>query len=100
MTMGAEKVHQGVCWNVIFVFDREAAVKARQPDPSMFCVEGNRCPNRWVTIYIPILIHETMIAAWATDLHGENAFIGSDIDTIEPRPGFMRNFFHPLYAHI
>jgi len=41
-----------------------------------------------------------MIAARATDLHRENAFVGSDIDTIEAGPGFMGNIFYPLHAHI
>jgi hypothetical protein len=41
-----------------------------------------------------------VIAARATDLHGENPFIGSDIDAIETCPGFMGNIFYPLYAHI
>jgi hypothetical protein len=66
----------------------------------MFRVERDRRSDRWVTIDIPTLVHETVIAAGTTDLHRENTFIGSDIDTIETCPGFMGNIFYPLYAHI
>jgi hypothetical protein len=41
-----------------------------------------------------------VIAARAADLYGENAFIGSDIDTIEACPGFMGYIFNLLHAHI
>jgi hypothetical protein len=98
--MGTEEVHDGVCRNFIFVLNRVAAVKAGQSDPSMFCVERDRRSDRRVAIDISILIHEAMIAAWATDLYRENAFIGSDIDTIEACPGFMGNLFYFLYADI
>jgi hypothetical protein len=98
--MGTEEVHHGVSRNFIFVFYSEAAVKARQSDPSMFRVERDRRSDRRVTVDISIFIHETVIAAGATDLDRENAFIGSDIDTIEACPGLMANLFYALYAHI
>jgi len=36
MTIRTEKVYHLVQRNFIFIFDREAAVKARQSEPSMF----------------------------------------------------------------
>ncbi len=83
MAMGAEEVDHRIVWDFIFLIHRETAVKTRQTEPSVFDIERDGHPNRWIAIDIVALIHQAMIATRATDLHRKDPFVGLNIHPIE-----------------
>ena len=75
MTVGAEDVNNGIRGNIVFGIDLVTSVETRQQQPAVFLTKGDSDPNRRVTIYHMMWIHQTVIAPGTTYLYWKDSLI-------------------------
>ena len=71
----AKEVRLGTDRDLLIGFHTVAAVQRRKPDVAVHALIREGHANRRVSVHRVIGVHQTVVAACATDLHGEDAFV-------------------------
>ena len=87
--MRANKVHRQVCRDIKLRNGIVAAVKTRQPEPTLLVIGGYAYLNRWIAVNERCLVPEAMVAVGAIDLDGEYAFVLSYLQPVKSLPGLF-----------
>ena len=79
----AKEVRLGTDRDLLIGFHIVAAVQRRKPDVAVHAVIGEGHANRRVSVHRVIGVHQAVVAARATNLHGEDAFVGLYLEVVQ-----------------